>query len=233
MKTVFRRTGFVLLAVVALAAILLSFAGAPDGDWPAYGRDPGGQRFSPLALVNRQNVTSLQVAWIYHTGDGYQPEHGRATSFEATPLYVDGTLYLATPLGHVVALDPLTGKARWSFDAKVPRDKGYGDFASRGVSLWKSASGARRVFVATIDARLIALDAATGKTVPILVTTGGEFAGRIAYSRSSRTDFSDYEETSPPAIVGNTLVVGSAIADKVSAAQPSGEVRASTPLPEN
>ena len=73
--------------------------------------------------------------------------------------YVDGTLYLSTPLGRVIALDPVTGRERWVFDAKVPRDAGYGDFASRGVSTWQRGRE-RRIFVATIDARLIALNAA-------------------------------------------------------------------------
>jgi quinoprotein glucose dehydrogenase len=62
---------------------------------------------------------------------------GRPTAFEATPLYVDGTLYVSTPLGRVIALDPVTGRERWVFDARVPRDAGYGDFASRGASTWQ------------------------------------------------------------------------------------------------
>ena len=146
-----------------LAAV--AFGAGPDDEWPAYGRDPGGQRFSPLTAINRENVGSLKVAWTYRTGDGYQPKNGRATSFEATPLYIDGTLYLSTPLGHVFALNPVTGKVRWSYDAKVPRDEGYGDFANRGVSSWKPAKGKRRIIAVTVDARLIALDAATGKPI--------------------------------------------------------------------
>src|SRR5580658_6715553 len=146
----YRYFGILLLASIAIGAI--------DNEWPVYGHDPGGQRFSRLSAINRQNVASLQVAWTYRSGDGYQPPRGNSTAFEATPLYVDGTLYLATPLGHVVALDPLTGQPRWSFDARVPRDKGYGDFASRGVSVWKPRAGPPRIFVATIDARLIAID---------------------------------------------------------------------------
>jgi quinoprotein glucose dehydrogenase len=217
----------ILLALIAgfiaSAAILLSFAGVADDDWPVYGHDPGGQRFSPLTAINRQNVASLQVAWTYRTGDGYQPEHGRPTAFEATPLYVDGTLYLATPLGHVIALDPLTGKPRWSFDAGVPRDKGYGDFANRGVSIWRPASGPSRIFVATVDARLIAVDAATGKPI-----AGFGDNGEVNLRNGLRIapgGFADYEETSPPAIVGNTVIVGSGIADNGSSDQASGEVR--------
>ncbi len=201
------------------AFLLVSFAGHSDDEWPAYGHDPGGQRYSALSAINRGNVASLHVAWTWRSGDGYQPEHGRPTAFEATPLYVNGVLYLATPLGHVVALDPETGKPRWSYDAKVPRDKGYGDFASRGVSIWKQS----RIFVATIDARLIALDAATGK-----LAAGFGDNGVVNLRNGLRIaprGFADYEETSPPAIVGNTVIVGSAIADNASTDQASGEVR--------
>ena len=183
----------------------------PDGDWTAYGRDAGGERFSPLDAISRENVASLQVAWTFRTGDAYQPKDGRPTAFEATPLHVDGTLYLSTPVGRVIALDPVTGQQRWVFDAKAPRDMGYGDFASRGVSTWQRGAE-RRIFVATIDARLIALDAATGKPVP-----GFGEQGIVDLRQGLRippTGFADYEVTSPPAVIGNTIVVGSAIAGR-------------------
>jgi quinoprotein glucose dehydrogenase len=195
---------------------------AADGDWPAYGRDAGGERFSPLDAIRRENVASLEVAWTFRTGDAYQPKDGRPTAFEATPLHVDGTLYLSTPVGRVIALDPVTGQQRWAFDAQVPREKGYGDFASRGVSTWQRGSE-RRIFVATVDARLIALDAKSGKPIP-----GFGDEGAVDLRKGLRIppqDFSDYEVTSPPAVVGNTIVVGSAIADGTDKPHPSGEVR--------
>src|SRR5438270_12495396 len=115
---------------------------APAGaDWPTWGHDPGGQRFSPLSTIDRGNVHTLKVAWTFRTGDSYQPKRSKPTAFEATPIYVDGTLYLSTPLGRILALDPVTGQPRWAFDAKIDKDAGYGDFASRGVSTWKSPSG--------------------------------------------------------------------------------------------
>ena len=197
-------------------------AAAQDGDWSAYGRDPGGERFSPLDVIRRDNVTSLQVAWTFRTGDSYVPKEGRPTAFEATPLYVDGTLYLSTPLGRVIALDPVTGLQRWAFDAQVPRDMGYGDFASRGVSTWRRGSE-RRLFVATLDARLIALDARTGQPV-----RGFGEQGSVDLRKGLRippTGFADYEVTSPPAVIGNVIVVGSGIADGTSKPHPSGEVR--------
>ena len=221
-------SGSLLVAGLAVVAGTLLFAAQParpaqqDGEWPAYGRDAGGERFSPLDRINRGNVTSLKVAWTFRTGDAYQPKEGRATAFEATPLYVDGTLYLSTPLGRVIALDPVNGEQRWSYDAAVPRDKGYGDFASRGVSTWQRGAE-RRIFVATLDARLIALDAATGRPVQ-----GFGERGAIDLRKGLRvppTGFADYEVTSPPAVLGNTIVVGSGIADGTDKPHPSGEVR--------
>ena len=212
----------VLLGLFAFA--VFGFQSPPDGDWPAYGRDPGGRRYSPLADITRENVGRLKVAWTFHTGDAYQPRHGRPTAFEATPIYVDGTLYIATPLGKVIALDPVTGKPRWSYEAKVPRDAGFGDFASRGVSTWK-AGKERRILVATLDARLIALDAATGKPVESFGDNGVVNLRQGLRIPPRQDAFADYEETSPPAIAGNTVVVGSGVADNGSVDQPSGEVR--------
>ena len=120
---------------LTLAILLIASALRAADDWPVYGQDPGGQRFSTLSAINRDNVKTLKVAWTYRTGDAYQPKNSRATAFEATPLYVNNTLYLATPLGRIIALDPLTGKQLWSYDAVVDRDKGYGDFANP-VQTW-------------------------------------------------------------------------------------------------
>jgi quinoprotein glucose dehydrogenase len=214
-----RRIGWLSCAFALLGSVI---AGQQNGDWLAYGRDTGGERYSPLNDVTRQNVASLRIAWTFRTGDAYQPPRGRPTAFEATPLYVDGTLYLSTPLGRVIALDPVTGRQRWAFDAKVPRDAGYGDFASRGVSTWQRGRE-RRIFVATIDARLMALNAATGEPIRTFGT-----AGTVDLRQGLRiapTGFADYQVTSPPAVVGNTIVVGSAIQDGNRTTEPSGEVR--------
>ena len=214
-----RKAGFLVGAVVVIVGLLNS---AQEGDWQTYGRDAGGERFSPLDAIRRENVATLQIAWTYRTGDSYQPQAGRPTAFEATPVYIDGTLYLSTPLGRVIALDPVTGKEKWAFDGKVPRDGGYGDFASRGVSVWQRGAE-RRIVVATVDARLIALDAGTGEPISAFGDHGSvdlRKGLRIAPER-----FSDYEVTSPPAVIGNTIVVGSGVADNGTTAAPSGEVR--------
>src|SRR2546422_374325 len=169
LQSLFRSRAAVSRPVVRSMLLLVCILGgvrADSGDdWPVYGHDPGGQRFSPLAAIHRGNVKSLKIAWIYRTGDAYQPKDSRPTAFEATPLHIDSTLYLSTPLGRIIALDPVTGKQRWSYDPKVDRDKGYGDFASRGVSAWRSPQGQLRILLATVDARLIAVDAATGRPI--------------------------------------------------------------------
>src|SRR3977135_4333459 len=106
-------------------------------DWSANGRDAQGTRYSRASDITRKNVGRLAVAWTYRTGETdprFKTE--KPTAFEATPLVVDGTMYLGTPLGRVIALDPATGRERWVFDPKIKRDVSYGDFASRGVSTW-------------------------------------------------------------------------------------------------
>jgi quinoprotein glucose dehydrogenase len=193
-------------------------------DWPAYGRDGGGMRHSPLKQINLGNVKDLKVAWTYRTGDG--PQTGRAWGtavFEATPIFVDGTLYLSTPFNRVIALDPRTGNQRWVFDAKVDANAGYSEVTSRGVSTWfDSARRKRRIYVATIDARLIALDAETG--IP-----EAEFGdqGQVDLSKDVRlVHRGQYQVTSPPAIIGDLVVVGSSMGDNRGVEIERGVVRA-------
>jgi quinoprotein glucose dehydrogenase len=142
------------LILISSAAFLFA---SDTGEWMTYGHDPGGQRFSPLTAINRSNVNTLKVAWTFRTGDAYQPAHSKPTAFEATPLYIENTLYLGTPLDRIIALDPISGRQRWAYDPHINKDAGYGDYANRGVSTWKSATGQRRIFIAAIDARLIAV----------------------------------------------------------------------------
>lgn len=227
-RTVMRRFTFAFLIAISLSLHSQVSAGQAEPsrlDWPVYGHDAGGQRYSPLSTINRSNVASLRVAWTFRTGDAYTPPHGKPTAFESTPLYINGTLYLTTPLGRVIALDPLTGKERWRFDSQIPKDAGYGDFANRGVASWVSPSGQLRLFLATIDARLIAVEAATGKAIKKFGSNGEVNLRQGLRIPPDPNRFADYEETSPPAVVGNTVIVGSGIADNNKTSQPSGEVR--------
>ena len=217
-----------------MLALLLVLSAQLPGDWPVYGHDAGGARFSPLVQITRDNVAQLQVAWTYHAGipDMSTMSH-RPPSFEVTPIVVDGTMYVITPTGIIAALDPATGAERWRFDAGVNPHRGYGDFASRGVSFWRDSRAgagsppppcAHRIFAATIDARLVALDAATGKPCADFGA-----AGIVDLRKGLRVppdEFQFYEVTSPPAVVGDLVITGSAVADNTNLAPASGEVRA-------
>ncbi len=214
------------LILIAFAAPALAAQSPAPTEWPAYGRDAGGSRHAPIAQIDRGNVGRLAVAWTFNTGELDAGER----SFEATPILVDGTLYLSTPLGKIIALDPLTGAERWRHDAKVSARTGFGDFTSRGVSTWVdplAAPGAacrRRIVAATVDGRLLALDARTG-TPCAGFGTDGTVSLREGL-RNAPFEFAEYEVTSPPAIIAGLIVVGSAVADNNRYDAASGEVRA-------
>jgi quinoprotein glucose dehydrogenase len=175
-------------------------------------------------------VTQLEVAWRFSTGEMAASFATRApTALEVTPLVHEGVMYVSTPLGRVFALDPVTGSARWLFDPRVDRTVRFGDFANRGVALWVDSSAAAgaacriRIFVSTIDARLIALDAANGREC-----TGFGTRGQIDLKfglRNAPANAAEYEQTSPATVVNGVVVVGSAIADNNRTEAASGEVR--------
>jgi quinoprotein glucose dehydrogenase len=196
-----------------------------------YGGDDAGTRYSSLADINRGTVTALRVAWTYRSGET-EPRFAteEETSLEVTPLVLDGTMYLSTPLGRVIALDPATGGERWVFDPQVDRSVAFGDFTNRGVAAWLDPAAApeapcrRRIFVATIDGRLIALDGKTGRPC-------AEFGDRgtvrlKAQLRVPPFEEAAYEVTSPPVVVNSLVISGSAIADNSRLAPASGEVQA-------
>src|SRR5215469_2787741 len=125
------------------------------GDWMSYSRSYNEQRFSPLDQINAANAGNLKLAWYY--------DLDTTRGQEATPLVVDGVMYTSTAWSLVKALDARTGRLLWSYDPKVPREiliKICCDAVNRGVAVWKG-----KVFVGTLDGRLIALDAATGQPV--------------------------------------------------------------------
>ena len=221
-------SGTLLTVGLALAA---SAAQAASGtDWTAYGGTQLGDRFSTLKQIDRGNVGTLAVAWRYHTGEPPKSVDGkRPPRTAAVPLAIDGMLYLSTAGGRIVALDGATGREVWSFDAQVDRAGGYGDFVSRGVSYWRdpkvkdAARCTRRIIAPIIDARLVALDANDGRPCQDF----GK-AGQVSLREGLRNppiELSEYELTSPPAVIGNVIVAGSAIADNGRLQAASGEVR--------
>ena len=139
-------------------------------EWPTYGNDAGGMRYSADTQINRGNVGNLKIAWTYRTGANDTPTKlKRKAAFEATPILLDGRLFLSTPYDHVIALDPGSGAKLWDYDPVVNLNRNYSEVSSRGVSAWHDASkkpGAPcklRIFIGTLDARLIALDGENGR----------------------------------------------------------------------
>jgi quinohemoprotein ethanol dehydrogenase len=145
-------------AAAAQAAVTdarLGAAGAHPADWLAHGRTWSEQRFSPLAQVNEATVAALAPAWVYATGE--------TRGHEATPLVADGVMWTTLPWSIVVALDAASGRELWRFDPEVPKAWGRHaccDVVNRGVALYRG-----RVYVGTLDGRLVALDAKTGAPV--------------------------------------------------------------------
>jgi len=226
---------------ILLASINLAFDAhaqvRPETDWPAYGNDPGGMRHSALSQINRDNVAKLRVAWVFHTGDISDGHDGRKrSSFESTPIFVDGILYLTTPFNRVIALDPVTGKQLWSYDPKIDLTLEYGDgFVNRGATTWLDPTVAsdrpckRRIFEATLDARLIALDAATGTLCSDFGTAGQVDLRNVpGYQQTNLGEPMRgwYHMTSPPVTIDDLVIVGSAIDDNSRVDMPSGVVRA-------
>jgi quinoprotein glucose dehydrogenase len=215
-------------------ALLLSADGSSTqrGEWSSYGRDPGGSRYSPLTQINRENVKRLKVAWTYRTGDLSDGKNARSSSaFQCTPIFVDGTLYIVTPFNRVIALDPVTGKEHWSYDPKIDLTRGYhNQLNSRGLSTWldsKLKPGQpcrRRIIMGTNDSRLIALDAIDGKPCADF-GQGGQVDLKPGVGINER-DSGEYQVTSPPAIIKDLAIVGSAIGDNNRVTAPSGVVRA-------
>jgi quinoprotein glucose dehydrogenase len=198
-------------------------------DWPNYGNDPGGMRYAALGQINRSNVGTLKVAWTFHTQDISNGKgESRRSGLETTPIMVDGTLYLTTAFNRVVALDPQTGTERWAYDPKIDQKWQSGDgLINRGLATWVDAqrpAGSlchRRIFEATIDARLLALDAAKGTPCPDFGNAGLVSLRDVPGFRPGW-----YHITSPPAVIDNLVVTGSAIDDNGRADMPSGVVRA-------
>jgi quinoprotein glucose dehydrogenase len=199
--------------------------------WTAYGGDAGGTRYSPLRQITRTNVTRLRVAWSYRTG-ALEPKTALndKAAFEATPILIDGTLYLTTPFNQVIGLDPGSGAAAWTYDPKVDRSHDYSEVTSRGVAAWidpRAASGTPcrlRIFEGTIDARLISLDGKTGTPCAGFGDAGSlDLTQGVDHAREFRND---YQVTSAPTIVGDRVVIGASVGDNGAVDMPRGVVRA-------
>ncbi|MEI9889237.1 MAG: PQQ-dependent dehydrogenase, methanol/ethanol family [Caulobacteraceae bacterium] len=177
-----------LVGPAAVDAQRLLTAGEHPGDWVQDGRTYSAQRYSPLTQINAGNVSKLGIAW-YDELDTYR-------GVEATPLYADGVLYNVSAWNIATAYDARTGKRLWTYDPQTPRE--WGRYAccepvARGLALWKG-----KVIIATLDGRLIGIDAKTGKPVWTTQTTPHDMP---------------YVITGAPRVFDGAVVVGNSGAD--------------------
>jgi quinoprotein glucose dehydrogenase len=218
-----------LLFLLVLLSAVTKAQSAPDAGWPNYGNDPGGTRYSPAKQIDRGNVAQLRVAWTYRTRAlPFDEDLDKKAAFEATPILIDGKLFLSTPYDHVIALNAVSGVKIWEFDPKLEHPYGFSEVTSRGVSAWRDAAAkagkpcALRIFIGTLDARLIALDGDTGK--PCLdFGTNGEID---LTNEVKLRDPGDYQVTSAPAIYKDLVITGSSEGDNRAVTLERGIIRA-------
>ncbi|KRR13621.1 pyrroloquinoline quinone-dependent dehydrogenase [Bradyrhizobium valentinum] len=203
----------------------------PAFAWEHWGGDRGGSRFSPLAQITPDNVGNLVRAWEFRTGDldRRAPDVMRRTKFQATPLFVEDSLIFCSPFNEVIALDPGSGAQKWRYDPKISTNQRPANrYTCRGVAYWvddkasDNAACRARIFMGTNDARVIALDARSGMPC---ADFGAD--GEIGIEIGTPLEWpGEFQITSAPVIVSDTVIVGSAIADNRRVEAPAGTVRA-------
>lgn len=223
---------FSMLLISCKEAPTIDYSG-PIAEWPNYGAAAGGGHFSVANQITPNNVHTLEEAWEYRSGDYREAQDGvtgkrglPSSSWQVTPLMVDGTLYACTAFNRIIALDPITGKEKWSYNPEV-------DISTellvncRGVSSWQAevktgATCEHRIVMGTMDGRLIVVDAADG--IPCEdFGDGGQVDLKQGLGEISQNE---YSVTSPPAIIGNKIVTGAFVLDRIHNHMPSGVVRA-------
>jgi quinoprotein glucose dehydrogenase len=227
------RSAFTLLLVAGFALGSRTETASSSGDWPVYGGDPGGMKYSPLAQITRDNVRLLEPAWSWKPGEAPIPgprlpvpgHEVRPANFEVTPVVIDGMMYLSTPFNRVVALEADTGTKTWVYDPRaydwgqVPNGTGY---VHRGVAVW-TGKNERRIFMNS-RWRLIALDARTGQPIP---TFGHKGEIDLTEHLTWPTNRLHFTQTSPPVVYKNLVIVGDGVWDGfVYRRDPPGVVQA-------
>lgn len=220
------------IKVLALLGLgILTQAVAEDEGWQRYGNDDGGMRHSGAMQISRQNVARLEVAWQYRTGvDGEGFAQASNMSFQAVPVLHEGTLYFSVGFGAVFAIDAVTGEEKWRYDTGVSRDLRFSELSSRGVTVWVDPSAEKhdtcavRIFVGTLMGHLHAIDAKTGRACKDFGESGW-IDLRQGVNHRLRGDYNTYTITSPPVVIGESVITGSAIGDNSSVSMERGIVR--------
>ncbi|WP_313069308.1 glucose/quinate/shikimate family membrane-bound PQQ-dependent dehydrogenase [Atlantibacter hermannii] len=213
------------------AAATTAAPAIPDGDWPAYGRNQEGQRYSPLKQINADNVHQLKEAWSFKTGDVKMPNDPGEITNEVTPIKVGDTLYLCSAHQRLFALDAATGKEKWHFDPQLNTNPSFQHVTCRGVSYHEAraetaspdvvADCPRRIILPVNDGRLFALNADNGKLCETFANKG------ILNLQTNQpvTTPGMYEPTSPPIVTDKVIVIAGAVTDNYSTREPSGVIR--------
>jgi len=214
-----RKNKIALFFLLCVGVCIVAFhAPAQSGkharDWPAYGGDPGGMKYSSLDQINKSNVDKLQVAWKWLPNEKPNPEKGiKVAEFEAVPIKMnDDVLYLPTAYNRVVALDATTGRRIWNYDPHSYEDNGSFAFTPglrhRGVAAWSNGND-QRIFINT-RWRLVALDAATGEPVSGFGNDGVvDMAEAVGYNGNKY----DWDNTSPGAVYKDLVIFGNRVPD--------------------
>ncbi len=215
-----------------IASTMYSFDGLAATNagvgWVHYGGSERGLQYSSLTRINKDNVGELELAWTYRTGELGEGS-GSGYAFESNPILVENKLYVTTGSGIVIALEPATGVEIWRYDPGMERSRRTSEVANRGVSSWIDASrkpGAacrHRIYIGTLDARMISLDGVTGKPCMDFGAAGTMHLDKDV--RLVAGEGRHYSITSPPVIVGDTLITGSAIGDNRAVELELGIVR--------
>ncbi|MCP2003119.1 UNVERIFIED_ORG: quinoprotein glucose dehydrogenase [Buttiauxella agrestis ATCC 33320] len=218
------------LSADAQAPVAASSA-IPDADWPAYGRNQEGQRYSPLKQINDKNVGQLKEAWTFQTGDVKRPTDPGEITNEVTPIKVRDTLYLCTAHQQLFALDAATGKQKWKFDPRLDTNPSFQHVTCRGVSYHEATADnasadvvsdcPRRIILPVNDGRLFAINADNGQLCE-------SFANKGILNLQTNMPVTTpgmYEPTSPPIITDKVIVIAGAVTDNYSTREPSGVIR--------
>ena len=228
---------FPLLLAPLVVCLGASVAGSAfSADWPSYGGDNGSQKYSTLDQVNASNVADLVPAWSWESpdnatvADNIAQQNYRAVpaGFKATPIVIEGVMYVPSSFGRVVALDAASGEEKWIFDTEAwssgrPANLGYN---SRGVGYW-SSEDKQRIFFATNDANLWSIDAVTGLPDSSF-GDGGKIDLSLGLGRE--IDKRQYGVVSPPLVTNDIVVVNSIINDGPTTKEmPPGNVRGFDP----
>ena len=196
-------------------------------EWPWYGGDAGGNRYSTLQDIRRDNVKSLKIAWEWKPGEKPMPEKNvRPGNFEGTPLMINGVLYLSTSYNRVVALNAETGRQLWLYDPKAYEEEGQAlngvGYVHRGVAAWRD-NGKLRLFLVS-HYKLICLDAISGNPVPQFGDNGVvDLSQGFAWDVNKK----HYTNTSPPVVYKNLVILSNSVDDRVIYKHdPPGDIRA-------